>query len=254
MRRHRFSLASQSHWPVLIRTPRLPREREPSSSKFPLISRQQSIREQPQNSDLHVRQTATSAFTLLELLLTLAVLSAVAAVALPNLDLMLRDRRLVRAGEQVRVEMNRLRVEAMRRGRVMMMEGTLSGNTIRVKPFQSVADATEAIDQTGSQSALLSGATQGTMTTLATDQTERTIELPTQVTIMSIHVVSAARRMEIERLSQSDQIDGWSRPILFYPDGSTSTAAVDLKHDSIGNVRVKLRGITGDATVGQVTP
>lgn len=197
-------------------------------------------------------------FTLLELLLTIAIVAAIAAVSIPNMDLLLRDRRLVRAGEQVRIEMTRLRVDSMRQGRVMMLEAMSGGNSIRVKPFQSVADATEAIDHTGSQSALLSGADQGVVvnqgSTLATDTSERTIELPALVTVESVGVVSAPRGSQIEQATLSDQAAGWNRPILFYPDGSTSTAVVVLRHESVGQLKVKLRGITGEATVGQVGP
>jgi hypothetical protein len=184
----------------------------------------------------------------------MAVIAAVVAVAIPNMDLLLGDRRLVRAGEQVRIEMTRLRVDSMRQGRVMMLEGLSGGNSLRIKPFESVADATEAIDQTGSQSALLSGATQGTMTTLGSDFAERVIELPTQISVESVGVVSAARSSLIEQATLSDQADGWSRPILFFPDGSTSTAAVVLRHETVGHLKVKLRGITGEATVGEVMP
>jgi Tfp pilus assembly protein FimT len=200
------------------------------------------------------RSTTTSAFTLLELLLTLAVLAAITAVSIPHLGSLLSDRRLARAGDQVQAEMARLRVDAMRQGRVMMLEAMSGGSSIRIKPFQSVADATEAIDQTGSQSALLSGATQGSMTTTAADQSERLIELPAEVAVESVSVVSAARAAEIEQSSLADQTAGWSRPILFYPDGSTSTAAVVIQHPSVGRLTVKLRGITGEATVGEVMP
>jgi len=193
-------------------------------------------------------------FTLLELLLTMTVLAAIAAVSIPHVGLLLGDRRLVRAGEQVRIEMTRLRVDAMRQGRVMMIEAIHGGNSIRIRPFQSVADATEAVDQTGSQSALLSGAKQGTMITVATDSTERLVELPVEVSVKSVGVVSAARALEIERSSISDQAGRWSRPILFYPDGSTSSAVVVLKHESFGQLTVRLRGITGEATVGEVMP
>lgn len=193
-------------------------------------------------------------FTLLELLLAMAVLAAIAAVSIPHFDLLLGDRRLVRGGEQIRIEMTRLRVESMRQGRVMMLEAMSGGNSIRFKPYESVADAIEAIDQTGSQSALLSGATQGTLTTIASESSEQTIELPALVTVESVGVVSASRGFEIEQSLLSDQANGWSRPILFYPDGSTSTAAVVLRLESTGHLTVKLRGITGEATVGQVTP
>ena len=195
-----------------------------------------------------------SGFTLLELLLTLAVLAAITAVSIPHVSLLLGDRRLVRAGDQVQIEMNRLRVDALRQGRVMMIEALTGGNSIRVKPFQSVADATEAIDETGSQSALLAGATQGSVVTLAADQAERLVELPAEVTIESVGVVSAARAAEIEQASLADQSAGWSRPVLFYPDGSTSTAAIVLRHRTMGQLTVKLRGITGQATVSPVMP
>ncbi len=58
--------------------------------------------------------------------------------------------------------------------------------------------------------------------------------------------------MEIEQLNQSNQGQGWSRPVLFYPDGSTSTAAITLIDETYGKVVVQIRGITGDVTVSEV--
>jgi prepilin-type N-terminal cleavage/methylation domain-containing protein len=196
-----------------------------------------------------------TAFTLLELLLTLSVLAAIAAVAIPQAGLLLGDRQLVRAADQLRVEMTRLRVDAMREGRVMILEGMLEGNSVRIKPFYSIADSTEAMDQTGSQSGLLSGATQGVVVAIdPNEEAQRQLELPEDVVISSVAVVSAARAAEIEQLSLADQGQGWSRPILFYPDGSTSTGAVALSHSTVGRVVVKIRGITGDVTVSEVLP
>ncbi len=196
-----------------------------------------------------------NAFTLLELLLTLAILAAITAVSIPQVGLLLGDRRLVRAGDQLRVEMTRLRVDAMREGRVMMLEAMIEGATIRIKPFYSATDATESIDQTGSQSGLLTGANQGVVTAVTVEpEVEETIELPEDVIVSAVGVVSAARSMEIEQLTIANQSEGWSRPILFYPDGSTSTAVVTLSNPAMGKVVVKIRGITGDVTVSEVMP
>ncbi len=196
-----------------------------------------------------------SAFTLLELLLTLSVLAAIAAVAIPQAGMLLGDRRLVRAGDQLRVEMTRLRVASMREGRVMVFEGMIEGSSFRFKPFFSVSDSTEALDQTGSQSGLLSGASQGTVTAIAADDSaEETIDLPENVVVTSVGVVSAARASEIEQTTSANQGEGWSRPILFYPDGSTSTASITLTHATMGRVVIKIRGITGDVTVSEVLP
>jgi len=195
------------------------------------------------------------AFTLLELLLTLAVLAALTAVAIPQIGLLAGDRRLVRGGDLVRVEMTRLRVDAMRQGRVLMLEGLIEGNQFRSRPFNSAADATEAFDQTGSQSGLLNGATQGVVTVVEQDtESQDLIDLPQDIFVESVGVVSAARSMEIEQLTESDRSEGWSQPILFYPDGSTSTSVITLSNPELGRVVIRLRGITGDVTVSEVVP
>ena len=170
-----------------------------------------------------------SAFTLLELLLVLAIFASLAALTMPKWGMLLSDRRLVRAGDQLRSSVARLRVEAMRSGRVIMLEGMLEGSSFRAKPFYSASDATEAIDQTGAGSALLTGADQASAVVIEQDESAiETIELPEEIVVKGVSVVSAARAMEIEQLSVSDQGEGWSRPVLFYPDGSTSTALISL--------------------------
>jgi prepilin-type N-terminal cleavage/methylation domain-containing protein len=195
------------------------------------------------------------AFTLLELLLTLSVLAAIAAVAIPQIGTLLGDRRLVRAADQLRIEMTGLRVQAMRGGRVMMLQCLLDGGQFRMRSFYSLADATEAIDQTGSQSTLLNGADQASVAVIAPPEgeEEELVDLPEDVKIQSVAVVSAARASEIEQQLLGEQGGGWSQPILFYTDGTTSTAAVTISHATHGQVTVKIRGITGDVTIGEVT-
>lgn len=196
-----------------------------------------------------------SAFTLLELLLTLAVLSAIAAVVIPQLGGLLSDRRLTRAADRLRVEMVRLRVDAMRGGRVMMLEGKLAGGSFRTRPYASLSDATETMQPQAAPSALATGADQAAVTAIEQDESaEESIDLPDNVLFSGVSVVSAARAAEIEQATTADQAAGWSRPILFYQDGTTSTATVTLQDPSLGTIQVKLRGINGDVTVGEIQP
>ncbi|MGB7347046.1 MAG: prepilin-type N-terminal cleavage/methylation domain-containing protein [Pirellulaceae bacterium] len=193
------------------------------------------------------------AFTLLELLLSIAVLAAITAVALPNIAMVLGDRRLVRGADMLRIEMTELRLESMREGRVMMLDAMLEEGTLRIRPYFSMADAVEATDMTGSQSAMLSGADSGTMVAVPVDeQANKEIELPEEIIVQTVAVVSAARAMEIQQQTAGDQASGYSQPILFYPDGTTSNAAVILAHPTLGNITVKLRGITGEVNIGKV--
>lgn len=57
------------------------------------------------------------------------------------------------------------------------------------------------------------------------------------------------------RLGQSSAGDGyeWSTPIFFYPDGTTSAAAVLLKNEAGQCIEVRLRGLTGLGKATQLT-
>ncbi|MEM9589653.1 MAG: type II secretion system protein [Planctomycetota bacterium] len=194
-----------------------------------------------------------TAFTLLELLLTIAVMAALASVLLPQIGFLLGDRRLVRGANQVRVEMVRLRIEAMRSGKTLMLQGLPGESELRIQPFASLADATETMNVTGT-SALLAGADQAAPATFEIERVEsRSLELPEEVLFASVNVVSSARAIPVEQsLTAAAQADDYSQPVLFYADGTTSTAMVTLQHTTMGSIRIKLRGITGDATVGDV--
>ena len=182
-------------------------------------------------------------------------MAAIAAVAIPQVGTLLGDRRIVRAADQLRIEMTGLRVKAMRGGRVMMLQCMLDEGQFKMRPYFSLADATEAIDQTGSQSTLLNSADQASVAIIAPaeGEEEELIDLPEDVKIPTVAVVSAARASEIEQQILGEQADGWSQPILFYTNGTTSTAAITLTHATHGRMTVKLRGITGDVTIGEVT-
>ena len=56
------------------------------------------------------------------------------------------------------------------------------------------------------------------------------------------------------RYGETSGADGlWSSPIFFYPDGSTTTAAMLLKNESGRCIEVRLRGLTGTTTVTDIT-
>ena len=193
------------------------------------------------------------AFTLLELLLVLAIMSVLASIAIPQVAWLLGDRRIVRGAKLIREELMLARIDSMRQGRILMVDAMLESGTLRVQPYYSMADAVNAVDQTGSQSALLTGAEQVQFVPMAQEEADiRELELPEDVVVKSVSVVSAARAMAIQQATMSNQSEGYSQPILFYPDGTTSTAAVVLSHPVHGQITVKLRGITGEVTISEV--
>ncbi|TWU65742.1 prepilin-type N-terminal cleavage/methylation domain-containing protein [Crateriforma conspicua] len=211
----------------------------------------------PHFADLRcMDRPATRAFTLLEMLLTLAVLTAVAAVALPQLDVLLSGSRLERAADQMRIEMTRTRVDAMRQGKVLMMEVVPETGDFRVRAYNSLSDATETAEINPGSSALLTGADQAMAMPVQTDEIPvKEFTLPDNVTFGGVTVASTVRSMQVVQDAASDTavmdepIGDTASPILFYPDGTTSTAAIQLQN-AIGEGKlVMIRGITGEVAI-----
>lgn len=72
---------------------------------------------------------------------------------------------------------------------------------------------------------------------------------------IEIYGIEALATGEI-RLGETPSADNktaWSTPIFFYPDGSTSTAAILLKNEAGRCIEVRLRGLTGIGTVTGIT-
>lgn len=202
--------------------------------------------------------------TLLEVLLTLAIMTALAALSLPLLDGMLNNRRLVRGAEVVRVQMMQARLEAMRSGRTHLMRFTPGGTEMKTYAFHDMSDLTEAADQTGSGIALLQGGQPMAAPILPSantgpDATDnggqlKTVELPEGITFLDCRVESTTRSMLIENQAIETAEIGDGSPVLFYPDGTTSNAAVTVQREGSGRIVVVLRGLTGEATVGEELP
>jgi prepilin-type N-terminal cleavage/methylation domain-containing protein len=200
------------------------------------------------------RNESRPAFTLVELLLTLAILASLAALVVPSFGVLLSDRRLARAGDQLRVEMMQTRLLAMRTGRTQILQVRAGASEARVKPWFDMNDLTEAVDQTGASSALLTGgnASPAAFQTMDPTSVTKAIELPPEILIAEAKVEATQRSYMIDTQAVAESAEGWSQPILFYPDGTTSTAAVTFTQAEAGRVIVVLRGLTGEVIVSEV--
>ncbi|WP_164103087.1 pilus assembly FimT family protein [Candidatus Laterigemmans baculatus] len=231
-------------------------------------------------------------FTLLELLLALAVMVALGAVAIPGIFGVLANRQLARGGSGLRVAMVQARLEAMRTGRTQVMRFELGGSRYQVVPHYDPSDMTEAADMMGQGTAVATGgvaipvvpspAMQGGSATAPppTGQgsprdmlsvSSSSDQLPDQVLFSDAQVQATARSSTLNPAAgmgvpaspvlpaaagglSSGTSGNWSQPILFYADGTTSTAVVTLSRESVGHVVVRLRGLTGEPTVSEIVP
>lgn len=235
------------------------------------------------------------AFTLIELMLVLAIMAVLAGLAVPILSGTLELQRLKSAGNTIRAEWMEARVRAMDEGQIFCFRCQLGGNQMIVDrvldahftaslssrettnrfdtyneldPFEKGAfsgdsedfilrDPAQASEETGTRFIELP------KSTFAADL----IAMPDERAAFYLGLTSAGESDIEDNVSESDEVtqqeirlgqtsgsDGstWSTPIFFYPDGTTSTAALLLKSDSGRCIEVRLRSITGLATMGDI--
>lgn len=194
--------------------------------------------------------------TLLEVLLAMAVLSLIAAVALPPMSLLLADRRMARSLDQLRIEISQARLDAMRDGRVLAMRAGADAMSLSVQPYFGMGE--NADFGASSQSAMLTGGEAAMFVAQASpsDGSVRTIELPEGVRIESIQSRSTIRSAMAAASPASSiasdpmaVVDESLPSIYFYPDGSTSDAAIAVKGPDSVLTWVMIRGVTGQTRI-----
>jgi len=186
------------------------------------------------------------ALTLLEVLLTLCLLVVLAAITWPALDRPIANQRLRKAAEVVRVEWAKARVKAVSSGSTYLFRYALDGDRYAIE----CQAGPEYVSETGSGDGLgyLDDA-DAVELPLATERT-----LPEGVTFVAGETTFDTRAelttSEPDQLSSTEY--GWSEPIFFYPDGTTSSTRLVLKNEYDRTIELVLRGLTGVVNVGEV--
>lgn len=180
--------------------------------------------------------------TLLEMMLVMAILVAVAALAMPALGRSVESHRLSQGADLVRAAWMRAHVKAMRENKIHMFRYQLSGNRFRTESWRTLEDESPPPGQE-----LLAAQT-------SAPADDRETELPEGVQFVAgdaqFENRSASVEDEVSRFASAD--GSWSRPILFYPDGSTSNAHIVVGNQRKATIRVDLRGLTGNVQVREV--
>jgi prepilin-type N-terminal cleavage/methylation domain-containing protein len=190
------------------------------------------------------------AFTLVELLLVLAILVVLAAAAAPALLGVLQDQRLKSAADQVRVELTRAHVVAMKSGKIQVFRYELGGERYLVQPW-AVSDEVVAPSELNRPrfGPPEEGESGGPRLDLDSAQT-----LPEGVRFIVGDAQAESRSLRIEeQIDDANRFEGnWSRPVLFYPDGSSSAAFLVLANEREAGIQIELQALTGSASVSEI--
>ncbi len=206
------------------------------------------------------------AFTLLELMLVLTLLAVLAAFAWPAFDGPMAANRVYRSGEKIRAEWRRARVDAMSSGTTRIFRFAPGENRYAIEaesecPFVPSDGAMAGLDPYGeggftSQDAATAGSVSRKQRTLPGDVVFGgcTVQTDTRADMYGADSGSAfdgASETFSATISNSSLDAGpyASSPILFFADGTTSTARLLLKNEHGHQVEVRLRGLTGVVSV-----
>ena len=204
-----------------------------------------------------------AAFTLLELLLALAVLVAVAAITWPALERPLATQRLRRAAEQVRTQWIKTRTKAINAGETFSFRYQPDTAIFRVEVQSQDAALLEATAANmGSQAGAGGSASAGSQSSTTSSTTSLSAvpaqpleaELPDGVKFAGGDVTEDGRAVEIANRERSmGSVDlSWSQPIFFYPDGTATAARVALVGQRERAIVIELRSLTGGARIGEI--
>ena len=187
------------------------------------------------------------ALTLVEVLLTLSLLVLLASITWPSLQGPMANQRLRKAADAVHVEWSRARVEAMSSGQIQVFRFAPDSDRYvlesRAGP-EYVADG-----DVGGTTGLESGTSENAALLKSVERT-----LPRGITFLAGQTEYEARADVLDVDAQGLSSTGltWSDPILFYPDGTASTATVKLRNEHNRTIELSLRGLTGLVRTGSV--
>jgi Tfp pilus assembly protein FimT len=199
----------------------------------------------------------------MELLLVLALLVIAGSLAIPAITGAFGGVRLRRAGDAVITRWAEARAQAIETGQVYQFRFTPKTAKYRLEPW-TVANLEDNMAANGSvvrssqrrtadsvESATSDAATPATEKTLAESPTLEAA-LPESITFAGGQTVVDDPVRRERRVDALEKPDDWSSPILFFPDGSASTATVVLQNGVNQYVRLTIRGLTGATRASNV--
>ena len=202
-------------------------------------------------------------YTLFEMLMVQGLLVMLVAASYPMLRSPLGKNQLLDAARQIRVELVKARHQAIETGVTQQFRFQPRLSAFEVTPAATPATEEPAAVARDVSRISIGGTPGAPGHGEASDPVERRGELPDGVRFGesagsaseaipddSAEVAAAPRPDRDTRLGA--EVENWSAPILFYPNGRTSNAKIPLQGKGHFEVEVALRGLTGIPTVGEV--
>lgn len=187
-------------------------------------------------------------FTLMEMLLVLALLVALAGIAYPSLSRLRLEQQLKQGSEMVRLQLKQARMHALEAGMEYQFRFEPGGNRFLVVPaeYSAVQAQQSANQQSGNGQpqavywkALGKFESKVKFSTNSSDQGYLAQPLPKEF------LAGFDKPDELSRVA-------WSAPVIFKTDGSARDFAVEIEDERGSYLTLSVRGITGGTDLSQI--
>ena len=208
--------------------------------------------------------------TLLEVMLVMVILVVIASLSMRFTSGVMAQFRLRQSSEDIRAEWVRLRTKAMEDGHIYCFRFSYSDSLYRVdrlldahfsakfdEPNRANYSNDPIWDKTIDPNELTRDDYFLPEPDMEYGQTpvnlSQKAELPKNCFFADCYVKPDVRGRYYEGTDDySFSNESWSKPILFYPDGTTSTATILIKNDQARCIELHLRGLTGAVAVSAI--
>ncbi|MGW8257711.1 MAG: pilus assembly FimT family protein [Thermoguttaceae bacterium] len=202
------------------------------------------------------------------IIMALCLLVVLAAMSWPALYKSFNNHRLLRAADQIRIQCCKARIKAISTGRTLALRYEINGSKYRLDDQTALVASSQAeniLDPLANdpiQLILSKNSISAGNKALSTDPLLFScLTLPQDVFFIDYEkqINNNAMDNNAEAIdnaminSMASAEPGWSLPILFYPDGTTSTAHLFLRNTQNRTIELYLRGLTGVLRVGDIT-
>jgi Tfp pilus assembly protein FimT len=200
----------------------------------------------------------SAGFSLFELALVLAILVALGSLIVPAINGVLKERQFQRQADEVRILWEQTRLKAMRSGQAQVFRFVVGSGNYSIEPWLQSTDDVEAsagatVMMAGGMATIQNGPMGTTLSAAPMDQVARdSADQLAEGFIFSAGSVLGDTRSLMIAQQTGTVIGGASNsaaPVMFYPDGTTSTAEVALQNETGSRKLIRLRGLTGEVTV-----
>jgi prepilin-type N-terminal cleavage/methylation domain-containing protein len=218
---------------------------------------------------------ARRGLTLIEMLLVLALIVVLASFCWPAIHRAFSSQRLKKSADIVRAELCKSRVKAMSNDRVVLFRYEMGGSRYRIDQLNDTTSFENALDGATPDAETLRNNAMP-VDSLYKSQEGASInddyrpgagehELPKGIIFRAGEIANDSRAMTAGSNSDVGQVSNlsgapdmttnvmWSSPIYFYPDGTSSSARIQICNDRNLVIELMLRGMTGVVKVGDIT-